>query len=120
MMALADGAPASVIAADGMLVDRPGFRVELLREGSIPADSFVTSRHEVLMVMRGHWRVEWDGGGASLGPGDVCAIPPKQIVSLAPAMSGEASLFRVTATDDTAGPTTEFHELPAVLARGRA
>jgi mannose-6-phosphate isomerase-like protein (cupin superfamily) len=120
MMALADGAPAPVIAADGMLVDRPGFRVELLREGSISAESFVTARHEVLMVMRGHWRVEWDGGGASLGPGDVCAIPPKQTVSLAPAMSGEASLFRVTATDDTAGPTTEVHELPAVLARGRA
>ena len=102
-----------------MLVDRPGFRVELLREGSIPEDSYVTARHEVLMVMRGHYRVEWDGGGASLGPGDVCAIPPEQAVSLAPAMSGEASLFRVTGTDDVAGPTFDFHELPAVLAQGR-
>ena len=71
------------------------------------------------MVMRGHWRVDWDGGGASLGPGDVCAIPPEQTVSVAPAMSGEASLFRVTNTDDAAGPTRGFHDLPAVLRRGR-
>ena len=34
-------------------------------------------------------------------------------------MSGEASLFRVTNTDDAAGPTRGFHNLPAVLRRGR-
>ena len=119
MMAMADGAPAQVIAADGMLRDRPGFRLELLRDGSIAAAPYTTARHEVLMVMRGHWRVEWDGGQASLGPGDVCAIPPDQTVSLAPSMSGEASLFRVITTDDAAGPTNDFHELPASLRRGR-
>ena len=119
MMAMADGASAQVIAENGMLADTPGFRLELLRDGSIPEDSYITSRHEVLMVMRGHWRVDWDGGGASLGPGDVCAIPPEQTVSVAPAMSGEASLFRVTNTDDAAGPTRGFHNLPAVLRRGR-
>ena len=119
MMAVADGRPARVIADDGMLADTPGFRLELLRDGSIPSDSYTTARHEVLMVMRGHWRVEWDGGGASLGPGDVCAVPPGQAISLTPAMSGEASLFRVLNTDDAAGPTRGFHELPAVLRRGR-
>ncbi|MEC7211888.1 MAG: cupin domain-containing protein [Pseudomonadota bacterium] len=119
MMAMADGRPARVIADDGMLADTPGFRLELLRDGSIPSDSYTTARHEVLMVMRGHWRVEWDGGGASLGPGDVCAVPPGQAISLTPAMSGEASLFRVLNTDDAAGPTRGFHELPAVLRRGR-
>ena len=119
MMAMADGAPAQVIADNGMLADTPGFRLELLRDGSIPANSYATICHELLMVMRGHLRVEWDGGAASLGPGDVCAIPPEQTVSLAPAMSGEASLFRVTNTDDVAGPTRGFHELPAVLRRGR-
>ncbi|MEK9552826.1 MAG: cupin domain-containing protein [Alphaproteobacteria bacterium] len=119
MMAMADGAPAQVIAENGMLADTPGFRLELLRDGSISEDSYTTARHEVLMVMRGHWRVDWDGGGASLGPGDVCAIPPEQTVSLAPAMSGEASMFRVTNTDDAAGPTRGFHDLPAVLRQGR-
>ena len=119
MMAMADGKSARVISDDGMLADTPGFRLELLRDGSIPSESYTTTRHEVLMVMRGHWRVEWSGGGASLGPGDVCAVPPDQTVGLTPAMSGEASLFRVTNTDDAAGPTRGFHELPAVLRRGR-
>ena len=119
MMAMADGRPARVIAKDGMLADTPGFRLELLRDGSIPSDRYTTARHEVLMVMRGHWRVDWNGGGASLGPGDVCAVPPGQTISLTPAMSGEASLFRVLNTDDAAGPTCGFHELPAVLRRGR-
>lgn len=115
MMAMADGQPASVIAPDGMLRDRPGFRLELLRDGSVTADTYQTDRHEVLMVMRGHWKVSWDGGAASLAPGDTCAIPPGQHVSLAPSMSGEASLFRVIDTDDAAGPTMDFHPLPAVL-----
>ena len=119
MMAMADGQPTQVIAADGMLRDRPGFRLQLLRDGSVEEPPYTTARHEVLMVMRGHWRVTWDGGQASLGPGDVCAIPPHQTVSLAPSMSGEASLFRVITTDDVPGPTSDFHELPAVLRRGR-
>jgi mannose-6-phosphate isomerase-like protein (cupin superfamily) len=115
MMAMADGSPAPVIADDGMLRDRPGFRLELLRDGSLGTEPFVTTTHEVLMVMRGHWRVNWDGGSASLGPGDVCAIPPNQRVSLEPAMSGEASLFRVMNTQDAAGSTLDFHPLPEVL-----
>ena len=71
------------------------------------------------MVMRGHWQVEWDGGGASRWARR-CLCHSTETDWLAPAMVAKASLFRVTATDDTAGPTTEFHELPAVLARGRA
>ena len=51
----------------------------------------------------------------SLAPGDTCAIPPDQLVSLAPSMSGEASLFRVINTDDAAGPTSDFHPLPPAL-----
>ena len=115
MMAMADGRPASVIAPDGMLRDRPGFRLELLRDGSVATEPYRTTRHEILMVMRGHWKVAWEGGEASLAPGDTCAIPPDQLVSLAPSMSGEASLFRVLDTDDEAGPTSDFHPLPAVL-----
>ena len=117
MMAMADGCPAPVIGPDGMLCDQPGFRLELLRDGSVPTDSYRTARHEILMVMRGHWKVVWEGGEASLAPGDTCAIPPGQLVSLAPSMSGEASLFRVSDTDDVAGPTMDFHPLPAVLGR---
>ncbi len=105
LMALADRQPAPVIGADAMLRDRPGFEVDFLTRGSIPDTMYQTDRHEVLMVMRGHWRLGWDGGDAVLAPGDTCAVPPGLEHSITPAMSGEASLYRVLNTDDPAGPT---------------
>lgn len=108
MMALADRQPVTVIGEEGMLVDRPGFTLELLSAGSVDGKSYSTDRHEVLMVMRGHWQVAWDGGQTVLAPGDVFAVPPGIERSLQVAMSGEASLFRVRNTDDEAGPTMNF------------
>lgn len=108
LMALADNQPAKVIAADGKLRDRPGFEVELLSRNSIPETSYVTDKHEVLMVMRGHWRLTWKGGEKVLAPGDTCAVPPNLAHSLAPSMSGEASLYRVRNTNDPAGLTRQL------------
>jgi len=105
MMALADHQPARVIAADGMLIDKPGFEVELLARGSVAADAYATDRHEVLMIMRGHWQLGWNGGETTLAPGDTVAVPPGLSHSITPSMTGEASLFRVRNTDDPAGPT---------------
>ncbi len=105
LMALAGKAPAKVIGSDAVLKDRPGFEVDLLTRGSIPEEAYATDRHEVLMVMRGHWRLAWDGGHAVLAPGDTCAVPPGLARSLAPSMTGEASLYRVRNTDDAPGPT---------------
>ncbi len=105
LMALARDRPARVIADDGVIRDRPGFAVELLTRGSIPEEPYETNSHEVLMVMRGHWRLTWDGGAATLAPGDTCAVPPGLSRALAPSMSGEASLYRVRNTDDPAGAT---------------
>ncbi|GGK37707.1 cupin domain-containing protein [Salinarimonas ramus] len=105
LMALAKHEPARVIGESALLKDRPGFEVELLARGSIPEDAYVTDRHEVLMVMRGHWRLAWSGGETVLAPGDTCAVPPGLSRALAPSMSGEASLYRVRNTDDPAGPT---------------
>ena len=105
LMALAGKEPAKVIGETALLVDRPGFEVDFLTRGSIPETSFATDRHEVLMVMRGHWRLGWDGGSTALAPGDTCAVPPGLSHSLSPAMTGEASLFRVRNTDDPAGST---------------
>ncbi|GGB61893.1 cupin [Roseibium aquae] len=105
MMALADGKPCKVIGADGLIKDRPGFEVDLLRRGSIAETPYTTDRHEVLMVMRGHWIVRWGKEAVVLAPGDTCAVPPGLEHSLAPSMSGEASLYRVMNTDDPAGPT---------------
>ncbi len=62
LMALSDHQPARVIGADAKLRDRPGFDVELLSRNSIPATPYSTPKHEVLMPMRGHWRLTWDQG----------------------------------------------------------
>lgn len=105
LMALAQKAPAKVIGEDALLRDKPGFAVELLTRGSIPEDAYVNERHEVLMIMRGHWKLAWDGGEAVLAPGDTCAVPPGLKHSLSPSMTGEASLYRVVATGDKAGLT---------------
>lgn len=105
LMALAQKAPAKVIGEKALLRDKPGFEVELLTRGSIPEEAYVNERHEVLMVMRGHWKLAWDGGQSVLAPGDTCAVPPGIKRSLAPAMTGEASLYRVVSTGDQAGQT---------------
>ena len=105
LMALAARRPAKVIAADGVLRDRPGFEVELITRGSLAETPYASARHEVLMTMRGHWRLSWDGGETVLAPGDICAVPPGLRHALAPSMTGEVSLYRVTNTDDPAGAT---------------
>jgi len=105
MMAMASDMPASVLAADGMLKDKPGFEIDLINRNSIPDTNYSTDRHEVLMVMRGHWLLCWGDEQTVLAPGDVCAVSPGLSHSLKATMSGEASMFRVRNTDDPAGPT---------------
>jgi quercetin dioxygenase-like cupin family protein len=105
LMALADRQPAKVIGANARLADRPGFEVELLTWGSIPEQAYALDRHEILMPMRGYWRLSWPNGSTVLNPGDTAAIPPGLSHSLCPAMTGEASLYRVISTDDPAGAT---------------
>ncbi len=105
MMALSDHQPCKVIGADGLLRDRPGFEVEFLSRDSLPETAYALDRHEILMPMRGHWRLTWEGGTTVLNPGDTAAIPPHLAHSITPAMTGEASLYRVMNTDDPAGST---------------
>ena len=105
MMSLSDRQPAKVIGPDAMLKDKPGFDVELLSRGSLPDARWSSERNVVLMPMRGHWRLSWDGGEDVLNPGDTCAIPPGLAHSLQPAMTGEVSCFRVIQTADPAGKT---------------
>ena len=105
LMALAEGRTCTVIGEHGVIRDRPGFEIDLLTRGSVPHEACATDRHEVLMVMRGRWRLSWEGGETILDSGDTCAVPPGVRRRLAPAAPGEASVYRVTATDDPAGPT---------------
>jgi quercetin dioxygenase-like cupin family protein len=105
LMALSDRQPAKVIGATGKLRDRPGFEVDFLSRGSLSDKPYALDRHEVLMPMRGHWQLAWSGGSTVLNPGDTAAVPPGLEHSLTPAMTGEASLYRVINTDDPAGAT---------------
>jgi quercetin dioxygenase-like cupin family protein len=106
LMALSDRQPAKVIGAEGVLRDRPGFEVEFLSRGSIPDEFHAHERHVVVMPMRGHWRLRLeDGGETTLNPGDTALLQPGERHALTPSMTGEASLYRVTSTDDPAGLT---------------
>lgn len=106
LMALAgSGAPAQVIGEHALLRDRPGFEVDFLTRGSVPDTMAARDKPTVLMPMRGHWRLCWDGGETVLNPGDTALMNPGEAHSLTPSMTGEASLYRITTTDDPAGPT---------------
>ena len=105
MVALADRAPLKVIGETGLLRDRPGFEVDLLTRGSAPDAMHRHDRPSVLMPVRGHWRVDWDGGSAVLAPGDTMSVPEHLDHRAVPSMTGEAALYHVVATDDPAGAT---------------
>jgi len=105
LMALGAKTPAKVIGSEALLKDKPGFEVDFLTRGSAPTEMYAIDKHEVSMPIRGHWRLTWPGGETVLNPGDTCLVQPDLDHSLKPSMTGEASLYRVTATDDPAGAT---------------
>ncbi len=106
LMSLSASKPCEVIGATALIKDKPGFDVDFISRDSLDGNMHSSKRHEILMVMRGHWRLSWEGGSAVLNPGDTCAVPPGLAHALEPSMSGEASLYRVRNTDDRAGPTS--------------
>lgn len=105
MAALGHRKPAKVIGAQGMLQDKPGFEVDLVTRGSATEKMHQHDRPSVLMPVRGHWRVSWDGGSATLAPGDTMSVPENVMHNAVPSMTGEASLYHIVATDDAPGAT---------------
>ena len=57
------------------------------------------------MPVTGHWRVDWTDGHAILAPGDTMSVPENLSYRVAPSMTGDAALYRITGTGDPAGPT---------------
>lgn len=106
MVALADKEPARVIGDGAMLQDMPGFNVDFITRSSAGEAKFDAAT--VLMPMRGHWRVQWDGGSTTLAPGDTMSVPEGMAHKVAPSMTGEASLYRIVGTGDNAGLTQGF------------
>ncbi|WP_299732510.1 cupin domain-containing protein [uncultured Tateyamaria sp.] len=105
MMALGQHQPCKVIGETGIIRDKPGFEVDLITRGSATDEMHTHDRPSVLMPMRGHWRITWDGGATTLAPGDTMSMPENIRHSAVPSMTGEASLYHIVATDDPAGPT---------------
>tara|TARA_R110002073_G_scaffold26571_2_gene87028 strand:+ start:662 stop:1612 length:951 start_codon:yes stop_codon:yes gene_type:complete len=105
MVALAEEKPVKVIGAEGLIRDKPGFEVDFLTRASATQEKHEHDKPSVLMPVKGHWRVAWDGGSATLAPGDTMSVPEGLAHSAVPSMTGEAALFHVIATDDAAGPT---------------
>ena len=107
MVALSSGSPAQVISSGGMLVDKPGFEVSFFSQNT-EAETYSTDHSEVLMVTEGHWKINWEDAEQILAPGDVSLLPKGGKRKVQSAVSGEAGLFRVSGTDDPAGPTWNF------------
>lgn len=105
MTALAKQGPVDVISPTGLLRDKPGFSVDFITRDSLSGEMYQIDAHEIIMIAEGHWRLTLSDGSISLAKGDVAAIPPNLMHALTPAMSGEASLYRVISNDDEAGPT---------------
>ena len=105
LLALSDRQPAKVIGFDAILRDRPGFEADFITRGSISTGAYTCDAPEVLMPVKGHWHLGWNGGETVLAPGDTCLVPEGESRSLAPSMTGEASMYRVRRTDDPAGKT---------------
>lgn len=105
LVALADRQPAKVIGENAKLRDKPGFEVDFLTEKT---GSGAAQRHDVpavLMPVRGHWKVTWADGAATLAPGDTMSVPEGLDYALAPSMTGESALYRTVGTGDPAGLT---------------
>lgn len=105
MVALADRKPVCVIGEKGMLRDKPGFEVGLLTRQSATETMHQHGRPSVLMPVKGHWKVIWDGGQTVLAPGDTMSVPENLMHTAVPSMTGEAALYHVVATADPAGQT---------------
>ncbi|WP_412550286.1 cupin [Shimia sp. MIT910701] len=105
LMALAVKKPAKVIGEDAIIKDKPGFEVDFLTRGSAVTEPVTTAQPVVLMPASGHWRITIDDVEVTLSAGDTAVVLPGESYSVTPSMTGEAGLYRITATDDAAGAT---------------
>lgn len=105
MVALADKAPVRVIGENGMLRDKPGFEVSFMTRSSASDAMHQHDKPSVLMPVKGHWRVNWEGGSTTLAPGDTMSVPEGVMHNAVPSMTGEASLYHIVGTGDPAGAT---------------
>ena len=105
MFALSDSRPVNVIGENGLLRDKPGFEVYFITRGAAVENLESHRFPSVLMPVRGHWRISWDGGSEVLAPGDTMSVPAELNHSIIPAGTGEAALYQSKGNADPAGHT---------------
>ena len=105
MFALSDSRPVNVIGENGLLRDKPGFEVDFITRASAVENLESHQFPSVLMPVRGHWRISWDGGSEVLAPGDTMSVPAELNHSITPAVTGEAALYQIKGNADPAGHT---------------
>ncbi len=105
LMALGADKPVIVIGENGLIKDKPGFEVDFLTRGSSVADAIPAQKPVVLMPVSGHWRVSVENVQTTISGGDTVLVLPGESYAVEPSMTGQAGLYRITATDDPAGAT---------------
>lgn len=105
LMALSAKKPVRVIGENGIIKDKPGFEVDFLGRGSSVTEPTVAASAVVLMPASGHWRLSINDHETTLSTGDTALVLPGESYCVHPSMTGQAGLYRITATDDPAGPT---------------
>ncbi|WP_210093053.1 cupin [Ruegeria sp. HKCCSP346] len=105
LMALSANKPAKVIGENALIKDKPGFEVDFLGRGSAVNQPIAAEKPVVLMPASGHWRVSIDGYETTISVGDTALVLPGETYGIQPSMTGQAGLYRITATDDPAGAT---------------
>ena len=105
MFALSDSKQVNVIGENGLLRDKPGFEVDFITRASAVENLESHQFPSVLMPVRGHWRISWDGGSEVLAPGDTMSVPAELNHSITPAVTGEAALYQIKGNADPAGHT---------------
>ena len=108
LMALSKDAPAHVIGDGALLQDKPGFDIDFLSRDSISSDPYTHEHPEVLMGMKGHWRLTMGDFSTTIANGDTVLVPQGVERSLTPAMTGECSIYRVRGNGDPASLTQGF------------
>ncbi|MEO1309243.1 MAG: cupin domain-containing protein, partial [Pseudomonadota bacterium] len=98
LVALADKQPIRVIGETGLLRDRPGFEVDLITPGSAGNAHHQFHHPSVLIPVKGHWRVSWEGGSTTLAPGDTMSVPENLPHTFLPSMTGDAAIYRIVGT----------------------
>jgi len=105
MVALADKNPCKVIGEHALLKDKPGFEADFVTRASASESEQSYDYPCVLMPVKGHWRVNWEGGSATIAPGDTMSVPENMGFAAIPSMTGEAAMYQIVATGDPAGLT---------------